>query len=586
MNELYIRSLQIAYAATNVPHMETRNQRQQRIDTYHAAVSQLQAIQQARNAGAQCAVNDVQPSGADASATVLIIDTGTPAASGTSSPAVPSSTRSPLPQDSPVRDGSVPPSPVEEEYDAVYSGIPDDVAVSISRPEVVSGEDVATVLPRADELSSAAPVPREHVACMPPPPPRKPKRKFKGHNWSSKGTKSSRAARKLRMPPSGPSVPSSTVSAPRAASSSSASCAKSVPFDQSVPVRFNHGPRSDLAFHSASVSVRETTDHVSSSPVFSHPTGLTMSRHMRSARSVYAYAHGLHTTLHYPQVFSVRLLGEPSTVQDGTRAPVHTVGDESASRAIAETLRVVTDLDSHPRSLCNHASCIYNQGDAVTRRHRHQLSIGYLNQLLQRNEHSIPATATKPSPDPPSGDGTGSALVTAPRSGVRTVLDSGASRHLETNATKLSGMRSCAPVTLQGISGKPVTVAVEGAVDNCTNVLHAPGASASVRSVSALLDSHGLPVLFSARAAHLLPADFVIPPAAPVVADRREDGLFHVRPGTIPPPPSSQTATAYLSIPQQIKREQVHRLHRTLGHASPSRKCPKLSRRALKLRLR
>ena len=92
-----------------------------------------------------------------------------------------------------------------------------------------------------------------------------------------------------------------------------------------------------------------------------------MSRHLRSARSVYAYAHGLHTTLHYPQVFSVRLLGEPATLQDGTSAPHHTVGDSSAARAISDTLRVVTDLDTHPRSLCNHAGCIYNQGDAVTR---------------------------------------------------------------------------------------------------------------------------------------------------------------------------------------------------------------------------
>ena len=79
-----------------------------------------------------------------------------------------------------------------------------------------------------------------------------------------------------------------------------------------------------------------------------------MSQHLRSARAVYAYAHGLHTTLHYPQVFSVRLLGEPATLCDGTRAPHHSVGDVSASRAISEALRVVTDLDSHPRSLCNH----------------------------------------------------------------------------------------------------------------------------------------------------------------------------------------------------------------------------------------
>ena len=104
-----------------------------------------------------------------------------------------SSARAPLPQDSPVRDGTVPPSPVEQLYDADYSSIPDELAISVVRSlEEPSSASASTV-------SHSGGVSTTQVNLMPPPSARKPKRKFKGHSWSRKGTKSSRAARKLNL---------------------------------------------------------------------------------------------------------------------------------------------------------------------------------------------------------------------------------------------------------------------------------------------------------------------------------------------------------------------------------------------------
>ena len=78
----------------------------------------------------------------------------------------------------------------------------------------------------------------------------------------------------------------------------------------------------------------------------------------------------------------MRLYGEPATMSDGSSSSHHhTVGDPHAGHAISETLRDICDFDVNPKSLCNH----YNQGDAVTRRRRHQLYIAHLNALLARN---------------------------------------------------------------------------------------------------------------------------------------------------------------------------------------------------------
>ena len=183
-----------------------------------------------------------------------------------------------------------------------------------------------------------------------------------------------------------------------------------------------------------------------------------------------------------------------------------------------------------------------------------------------RVANSTPSSSTRPV-------SSASALLTTRCTApiCRTVLDSGASRHLEVIKSKLKHIHACNPVTLLGINGKPVTISQEGSVGNCHNVLFAPGATASVRSVSGLLDSHGLFILFANDTAYMLQV-FNIPATAIAIADRREDGLFHMRQAAVPPPISiSASSSIFLSVPQQIKREHIHRLHRTLGHASPQR---------------
>ena len=251
-------------------------------------------------------------------------------------------------------------------------------------------------------------------------------------------------------------------------------------------------------------------------------------------------------------------------------------------------------MTTNPKSLCNHVGCIYNQGELIARLKRHQLSISHLTTLMTDNSRVVPASSSSTSPSPKTSN-TSSVTAPQPKSAIlvtsgnsqsaspRTVLDSGASRHLEVPRSLLRHIHACKPVTLQGISDQLVTISQEGSVGNCHNVLFAPSASASVRSLSGLMDSHDMFVLFAGNTAFMLPP-FTVPDTAIPVADRREDGLFHMRPDSVPPPPASgASATVFLSVPQQIKRELIHRLHRTLGHASPQRmatalkQCPGLA---------
>ena len=94
------------------------------------------------------------------------------------------------------------------------------------------------------------------------------------------------------------------------------------------------------------------------------------------------------------------------------------------------------------------------------------------------------------------------------------------------------------------------------------------------------MDSHDFHVLFTRAGTYLVPpAD--LPARHHHIAQRREDGLFHFIPGSVPEVPS--TASAFLTVPQQIKREAVHHLHRSLAHASPRRmrqvlaQCPEVA---------
>ena len=476
-----------------------------------------------------------------------------------------------------------------------------------------------------------------------PPTSSQSKRRFRGHGWSKKGTKMSRrmcrasssAANESshvkpdpiehssgsslstttspvpsmppplsRLPavtsPASTDLPPIPVSADVTTSSSASPVSSDVP---PVPAHAdtatssmgpsNNRPRlilskSAAAFDTSATSVTDITDHASASS--SHAAkyrDLKVPATSHRLRATYAFAKGLHTTLHYPQEFHVSLHGRPFVDSSGWYSRPELFGHVGAATAISA---VVDHAAAQPNSLCNHPSCIYNVGDAFVRRQRHLLSIRQLDSQLGRpaDRPSSPGTFSysRPTPSqgtssarpaaapadsaPTSGDSSQSCFVTASQ-GAKTVLDSGASRHIESDASRVHGVRPCRPpVTLQGINGATIRVSRQGHSDNCRNVLLAPSASASVRSVSALIDSHDADIVFTSDGA------FLVSPSSPLpswrkIASRGEDGLFHIIMGTIPATPATSSASAFLSVPQQIKREAVHQLHRSLAHASPRR---------------
>ena len=207
-------------------------------------------------------------------------------------------------------------------------------------------------------------------------------------------------------------------------------------------------------------------------------------------------------------------------------------------------------------------------GDPVTRRRRHELSIRHLDTHIGRQHAtSPPINYDQPPPDKPQGKSTSTCLLTSSSKSSKTILDSGASRHIEVRRSSLTNVTPCPRVILQGINGDVISISTSGPVGHCHNVLLAPQASASVRSVSAIIDSHLLYVVFTSCGAFLVKAFDTVQ-----IAKRKSDGLFHVIRGSIPPAsPVPTKVPAYLSVPQQIKREAVHELHRTLGHACPRR---------------
>ena len=148
----------------------------------------------------------------------------------------------------------------------------------------------------------------------------------------------------------------------------------------------------------------------------------------------------------------------------------------------------------------------------------------------------------------------------------RVVLDSGASRHVEFRKSAFNSRAPCAPVRLRGILGPAGILDHAGTVGAFAHVLHAPNAVTSVRSVGALLDARpSLAVLFTTTGACLIPTP---PPGhASLIASRAEDGLYHIMPGSIPP--ALHSASVHFTVAGQVRREQVHQLHRVLGHASP-----------------
>ena len=144
-----------------------------------------------------------------------------------------------------------------------------------------------------------------------------------------------------------------------------------------------------------------------------------------------------------------------------------------------------------------------------------------------------------------------------------TVLDSGASRHI--TATSPARVSACPPVNVNGIAGAPVRVAAATTLDNCHDILVVPGANASVRSVGCLLDARAGTIIFDERAAYF--SRMPPPSVRTQIALRAPTGLYVVLPDTIAPPDRAADATVNLSVAGQVRREQVHELHRLLGHA-------------------
>jgi transposase InsO family protein len=144
------------------------------------------------------------------------------------------------------------------------------------------------------------------------------------------------------------------------------------------------------------------------------------------------------------------------------------------------------------------------------------------------------------------------------------VLDSGASRHVEPDVSTFTTLADCQPVDLRGISGTKTTITRAGTVGNCMHVLHAPGASASVRSVGTIVDTRPVSVTFTPTAAYTHP--HLAMDSAVRIATRAPDGLYHIVRNSIPP--IALTATALYTVSGQVKRERVHQLHQLLGHAS------------------
>ena len=244
----------------------------------------------------------------------------------------------------------------------------------------------------------------------------------------------------------------------------------------------------------------------------------------------------MHTRHHYPQKFVVQMLGEPAIREDWSSTPCMITGHRSARLAIEEVLKRVANRRRDPRSLCNHIGCIYNQGDLLTRRRRHELSIEHIDRLLAISPPAADARWNDPRNYPPSPPHGVHVLTSFPqKQGSHTILDSGAGRHVHHTQSDFQSLSPCSPQSLQGFTGAPITVTSQGNVGNFANVLLVPGTNASVRSVGYALDRRGGSINFSAtQATYICPRG-----TSTVIARRGENGLYNVIQGAIPAVPRS-----------------------------------------------
>ena len=467
--------------------------------------------------------------------------------------------------------------------------------------------------PSSDHSETLPYDPADFISTSAPPP--KPRRR-KCHHWSQKGTKSSRRAKRVKeermvspppahsssakhftMPPASPSSPASreehsssakylppaspsspaTTSIPENVSPARPRCAADGcnrftgkrkygagyfkhcwhcrHLDHSSPHVYASPPPSTNVL---TPNVENVTNHhaASSQPAAVRERSLDLEpqiARLRRARCTYAYAQGLHTVLHYPQKFVVTLRGEPAIRDDWSVAPCMISGNAQPARAIRAVLRTVTNPELNPKSMCNHIGCVYNLGDLLTRRQRHLDAIKSIDRQLASHNTSVSSAAR-----------TDVYLITHGRPND-VILDSGAGRHLHNRRNDFSTLRTCPAQTLTGFTGSNVRISQSGRVRNFEDVLLMPSAHASVRSVGYALDARGGAITFTTtHASYISPSGSIV-----AIARRNNNGLYAVIPNTMPPPPPK--APMYISVPTQVRREAIHRLHQCLGHASTER---------------
>ena len=344
------------------------------------------------------------------------------------------------------------------------------------------------------------------VSAVPSFPSRsksKSKRRFRGNNWSKKGTKLSRRAARagtsapsVSSPPSPrttiplmppplpvskcsatppsksarpPSSSTDTASVPSGPARDTPSSTESTRARSLRPATYAARPvigsspsmapkvvdRSTAAFRTDHTTVVDVTDHSGASrPHAEKYADVSTPATTMRLRATYAYARGLHTTLHYPQEFHVALHGRPEVDSSGWYSRPYVFGDVGPGTAISA---VVDHVTTDPKSLCNHPGCVYGFGDAFVRRQRHLLSIRQLDSQLgrpfasnntisydpsqpsapyERRPRLRPRTAANPAPAPSASSE--QCLVTASSQSSKTVVDSGASRHIEPDPSRLS----------------------------------------------------------------------------------------------------------------------------------------------------
>ena len=442
-------------------------------------------------------------------------------------------------------------------------------------PKVILGECIG--LHMAEKMLNDYKEQVSHFVLPPPPPPpvrrRRPPRNY---HWTQKGTKQSRREARARHV----SATSSTLVPPTKTSRFDDRPTWQIKECKRRVGKRNLGGYFTYCYHhrhlnvsptvkasrrnvtvrgpvpsplDPNVQVEETTDHATAARehVSSQQRQIDFADalpKLRRARCVYAYAQGLHTRLHYPQQFLVTLNGEPAVKNDWTVSPCMVSGHSSAASALKHVVHVVANRDVHPKSLCNHKGCIYNQGDLITRRARFLASIKKIDDILDK----APSSSS-------------SAYLVTHSACKDVILDSGSGRHIHNTASHFSSVRPCSPQTLTGFTGKRLTISTCGTVGNFTNVLLVPSSHASVRPVSAALDARGGQIVFSTTTVSYVSPDGT----STVIRHRTNYGLYALKPGAIPPPAAN--TPVLIAAPVQVRREAIHRLHQSLAHASIER---------------